>query len=88
MFNDAKYSDATIRIYNVTLPIHKCVVCIQSAYFEKAFQKEFIEGSSGLLEFQEGSGAAHWKVFEYLYTGNYSDELSTGSFEGELATVI
>ncbi|KAF2181491.1 hypothetical protein K469DRAFT_589178 [Zopfia rhizophila CBS 207.26] len=76
MFNNTKYSDATILIHNVTLPVHKPVICIQSAYFEKAFQEAFVEGSSGVLTFNDGSGAAHWRVFEYLYTGDYSDDLS------------
>lgn len=58
------------------LPVHKSVICTQSEYFEKAFQDAFVEGSSGVLTFDNGSGAAHWRVFEYLYTGDYSDDLS------------
>jgi hypothetical protein len=88
MFNDAKYSDAIIRIHNVTLPVHKLVICTQSDYFEKAFQKNFIEGASGELTFKDGSGAAYWRVFEYLYTGEYSDELSINGFEGKLVINI
>jgi hypothetical protein len=83
MFNTTQYSDATILIHDVTLPVHKSVICIQSAYFEKAFQEEgFVEGSSGVLTFNDGSGAAHWRVFEYLYTGDYPDDLSN-DFEGK-----
>jgi hypothetical protein len=37
--------------------------------------------SSGVLTFDNDSGAAHWRVFEYLYTGDYSDDLSH-DFEG------
>jgi hypothetical protein len=76
MFGDTRYTDATIHIHGVTLPVHKSVICLQSAYFEKAFQETFDEGISGVLTFNNGSGAAHWRVFEYLYTGDYSDELS------------
>ncbi|KAI1532888.1 BTB POZ domain-containing protein [Pyrenophora tritici-repentis] len=76
MFNDTKYSDATVVIHKKELPVHKSVICTQSEYFEKAFQGVFVEGSSGVLTFNNDSGAAHWRVFEYLYTGDYSDDLS------------
>ena len=56
---------------------------MQSAYFEKAFQESFAEGSSGELRFNDGSGAAHWRVLEYLYTGDYSDDISS-HFEGKV----
>lgn len=82
LFNSPKYSDATVLIHDVKLPVHKPVICIQSEYFEKAFQEVFIEGSSNVLTFKVGSGAAHWRVFEYLYTGDYSDGLSS-NFEGK-----
>jgi hypothetical protein len=86
MFNDTKYSDATVHIHDVKLPVHKSVICIQSAYFEKAFQDVFIEGSSGVLTFNDGSGAAYWRVFEYLYTGDYSDD-PPNDFGGKLALI-
>jgi hypothetical protein len=54
---------------------HKSIICTQSAYFEKAFQGSFIEGNSSVLTFSDGSGAAYWRIFEYLYTGDYSDDL-------------
>ncbi|KAJ6191976.1 hypothetical protein J3E72DRAFT_273869 [Bipolaris maydis] len=76
MFNDTRYSDATVVIYGKNLPIHKSIVCTQSKYLEKAFQDSFVEGSSGVLTFNSGSEAAHWRVFEYLYTGDYPDDLS------------
>ena len=81
MFNDTRYSDAAVIIHSKKLPVHKSVICTQSEYFEMAFQEAFIEGSSGVLTFDKGSGAAHWRVLEYLYTGDYSDDLSQ-DFEG------
>ncbi|RYN16212.1 hypothetical protein AA0115_g12489 [Alternaria tenuissima] len=51
MFNDTKYSDATVVIHGKKLPVHKSVICTQSEYFEKTFQDAFIEGSSGVLTF-------------------------------------
>ena len=84
LFNNTKYSDATIIIHHKTLPVHKPIICIQSAYFDKAFQEGFVEGSSGVLTFNDDSGAAYWRIFEYLYTGDYSDDLSN-NFEGKVA---
>ncbi|KAI0995650.1 hypothetical protein K3495_g12530 [Podosphaera aphanis] len=79
-FNNPKYSDITIKIYDTVFHAHRNVICGQSEYFEKALQEgsqKFLEAETKTIEFKEGSGAAHWRVFEYLYTGNYSDELST-----------
>ncbi|KAH5617516.1 hypothetical protein HBI23_255110 [Parastagonospora nodorum] len=76
MFEDARYSDATVVIHGRELPVHRSVICTQSEYFEKAFKEAFAEGSSGVLTFNHDSAAAHWRVFEYLYTGDYSDDLS------------
>lgn len=77
------YSDARILIHDVTLPVHRSVICVQSAYFEKTFQESFVEGSSGVLIFNDGSEAAHWRVLGHLYTGDYSDDLRN-NFEGRL----
>jgi hypothetical protein len=75
MFGDSTYSDATIYIHGVKLPVHKSVICTQSEYFETAFHEVFHEGDTGVLAFDHGSAAAHWRVFEFLYTGGYSEEL-------------
>ncbi|KAF3030363.1 Maltose acetyltransferase [Didymella heteroderae] len=64
------------RVCNKILPVHKTIMCIQSAYFEKAFQEDFVEGISGVLTFNDNSATAYWRIFEYLYTGDYSDDLS------------
>jgi hypothetical protein len=86
MFNDIRNSDATVVINGIKLPVHKSVICTQCEYFEKAFQETFAEGSSGVLTFNNESGAAHWRVFEYLYTGDYSDNLPQ-DFEGAVEPV-
>ncbi|KAF1348417.1 hypothetical protein EJ07DRAFT_184832 [Lizonia empirigonia] len=88
LFNNTKYSDAEIHIHDVILPVHKSIICIQSEYFEKAFRPEFVEGDTGVIAFKEGGGAAYWRVFEYLYTGDYSEKLSTDKFEGKSASII
>lgn len=88
LFNNVKYSDAEIHIHGVILPVHKSIICIQSDWFTKAFRPEFVEGDTGVLPFKEGDGAAYWRVFEYMYTGDYSEKLSTDKFEGKSATII
>ncbi|KAI0997377.1 hypothetical protein K3495_g10809 [Podosphaera aphanis] len=80
LFNNPKYSDVTIKIFDVVFHAHQNVICTQSQYFEKAFQsgsQSFSEADTKKIEFKEGSGAAYWRVLEYLYTGDYSDHLST-----------
>jgi len=77
MFNNQEYSDVTVKIHGTKLYAHRFVICVQSRYFAKAFQaKTFKEGEMGVIEFDEDSAMAHWRVFEYLHTGHYSDDLS------------
>ncbi|KAI1005184.1 hypothetical protein K3495_g3029 [Podosphaera aphanis] len=82
-FNNPKYSDVTIKILDEVLYAHQLVICDQSEYFEKALQKgsqQFSEADTNIIEFKEGSGPAYWRVFEYLYTGDYSDFLSSSKW--------
>jgi hypothetical protein len=84
MFNKQDYSDVTIVIHGVKLYAHRFVICVQSRYFAKAFQdKKFIEGDTGEIKFDDGSAVAHWRVFEYLYTGDYSDNLNVDGLQGK-----
>ncbi|KAI0996793.1 hypothetical protein K3495_g11390 [Podosphaera aphanis] len=83
-FNNPEYSDVTIKIFDTDLFAHQIVICEQSEYFKRALQKgsqQFIEAETKTIEFKEGSGAAYWRVFEYLYFGYYSDELSTAGLK-------
>lgn len=77
MFHNEKYTEATILILDVKLHAHQLVLCIQSINFEQAFQNRLVKSSSGILSFHEGNGAAHWRIFGFLYIGDYSDQLST-----------
>jgi hypothetical protein len=91
MFNNTRYSDALVVVHGKKLPVHRSVICTQSKYFENAFQEVFVEGSSGVLTFNNNKGAAHWRVFEYLYTSDYSDDLShhfKGTVEAKLMCSI
>ena len=73
MFKNQDYSDATVFIYGEELPVHCLVICSQSKYFAKAFQDKFLEGEQRQIKFDNDSAAAHWRVFEYLYFGDYSE---------------
>ncbi|KAI1005185.1 hypothetical protein K3495_g3032 [Podosphaera aphanis] len=83
LLNNPKDSDVTIRIAGVDIYAHQSVICTQSEYFKKAFgrgSRGFAEASTKTIEFKEGSSAAYWRVLEYLYTGDYSYQLSTKEF--------
>jgi hypothetical protein len=82
MFNQEALSDATVWIHSALLPIHQLVVCLQSPHLSDALQDAFDCTGVRNLTFQEGSAIAHWRVFEYLYTGDYSDRPSTDAMDG------
>lgn len=87
MFNKPDYSDVTIFIQGKKLYAHRFVICVQSRYFAKAFnEKTFVEGETGEIRFDDGSAMAHWRVFQYLYTGDYADDLKVEGLEGETTT--
>lgn len=88
MFRKELYADVVIIIHGEELPAHHLVICSQSGYFEKAFQDAFIEGERGRIEFNDDSAAAHWRVMEYLYTGDYGDEWQSDHFEGKESTQL
>jgi BTB/POZ domain len=78
LFNDAEYSDVTIFIgkSKTKLPAHSLVLCIRSPYFADALKGEFVEGKTREFTYAEDSPHALWRVFQYIYTGDYSDEAS------------
>jgi hypothetical protein len=73
MFNQDTLSDTTVIIQNVTLPAHQFVISVQSPYLANAIQAAFSSTGTRTLTFPDGSGIAHWRVFGYLYSGDYSD---------------
>ncbi|OPB42614.1 hypothetical protein A0O28_0037330 [Trichoderma guizhouense] len=70
-FNSKLYSDVTIHLGDVELPAHGIVLASQSEYFKKALESPMKEGIEKKFEFSEGSMHAHWRVFEYIYRGEY-----------------
>jgi hypothetical protein len=90
MFGDPAYSDATIYIHGMKLPVHKIILCTQCEEIEELFCEKFNQGKKYVLSFNEGSGAAYWRVFEFLYKGDYSDQMPVG-LEGKkpcLSTIL
>ncbi|KAH5621967.1 hypothetical protein HBI51_248640 [Parastagonospora nodorum] len=82
-FNNHNYSDATIYIHGVKLYAHKLVICGKCQYFANAFDK-FKEGEQGFIEFNQGSAMAYFRVFQYLYTGDYLAEWEAQGLEDDL----
>ncbi|KAI0528455.1 BTB/POZ domain-containing protein [Xylaria digitata] len=74
LFNNANHADVKIYIGQYELPAHSVVLASQSPFFQKALSKNFREGKAKQFLFKEGSVHAHWRVFEYMYTGNYAEE--------------
>jgi hypothetical protein len=73
MFGKSEYSDATIYIYGVKLPVHKIVLCTKCTEMKFLLSETFHKEKPDVLNFDEGSGAAHWRLIEFIYTGDYSD---------------
>ena len=55
------------------LPAHSFVLAALSSYFRRALEGKFLEGESKEFTFNQESPHAYWRVFEYMYTGEYSD---------------
>jgi hypothetical protein len=82
MFNQAAHADITILIQGVSIPVHRFLICPQSIYLEEACEQALNRGER-TLNYEQGSGAAYWRVFEYLYTGSYCDFLDNAELKGK-----
>lgn len=56
------------------LPAHALVLYACSSFFRRSLVGQFKEAQSKQYEFDEGKAQAYWRVFEYMYTNEYSDE--------------
>ncbi|KAI0416378.1 BTB/POZ domain-containing protein [Xylaria grammica] len=74
LFNNPDHADVKIYIGEHELPAHSVVLASQSQFFQTALTGNFKEGKAKQFHFKEGSAHAHWRVFEHMYTGNYSEE--------------
>ncbi|OBR13428.1 hypothetical protein CH63R_02154 [Colletotrichum higginsianum IMI 349063] len=75
------HADVKIRIGEFELPAHGLVLAAHSPYFKKALKGNFQESESKTFEFSKGIAHAYWRVFEFMYTSNYSEEVE--SFEAQ-----
>ena len=74
-FNDATHADVRIHLFDtVVLPAHSIILVAQSEYFRRVFNGDTKEAISKEFEFNKGSLQAHWRVFQYIYSGKYSEE--------------
>ncbi|KAL7944206.1 BTB/POZ protein [Trichoderma barbatum] len=73
-FNSKLYADVRIHLGGFELPAHGIVLASQSDYFKKALESPMKEGIERKFEFGEGSMHAHWRLFEYIYKGEYSHD--------------
>ncbi|KAK2763722.1 hypothetical protein FQN54_009338 [Arachnomyces sp. PD_36] len=74
--NNSRHADTTVHIYDFELPVHSVILAAQSDFFDKAFDSQMKECQSKSIHFNEGSAHAYWRVFEYIYTGNYTEDPS------------
>ncbi|KAM3497191.1 hypothetical protein MY10362_009450 [Beauveria mimosiformis] len=78
LFNNAKLSDVTINIHTqqgaTKLSAHSFVLAAISPYFRRALEGKYAESESKEFTFDQDSPHAYWRVFEYMYTGDYSDD--------------
>ncbi|XWW94389.1 hypothetical protein V2A60_002332 [Cordyceps javanica] len=78
LFNNAKLSDVTINIHAqqgaTKLSAHSFVLAAISPYFRRALEGKYAESESKEFTFDQDSPHAYWRVFEYMYTGDYSDD--------------
>ena len=72
LLNNDEYSDMKIFIGETEIPAHSSVLCLQSETFKNGFKHKVDQAKQ--FRFKTGSGNAHWRVLQYMYTGDYSDE--------------
>ncbi|GAP91524.2 putative BTB POZ domain-containing protein [Rosellinia necatrix] len=70
-----QHADIKICIGEYELPANAVVLASRSQYFEKVLGENFRGGQTKQFHFKEESRAhAHGRVFEYMYTGGYSED--------------
>ena len=55
-------------------PAYWLILKTQSSYFERAFETDFNEKEICEFRFKEESAYTLWKVFKFIYAGDYSDK--------------
>lgn len=89
LFNNVKYSDINIRLNEtgVNLPAHRMVTGLQSSPLDE-FIAENVADTSVVLGWDGASAHSIWRIFQYLYEGDYSEEAATALKEiGKLSNL-
>ncbi|KAH7248163.1 hypothetical protein B0J15DRAFT_449434 [Fusarium solani] len=89
LFTSGQFADVTIHLGDeFVLSGHSCILATRSEYFNKALNSGLKEAHSKEFRFSEGSVHAYWRVFQFIYTGDYSEatsaELSSPADDNEL----
>ncbi|KAJ5144399.1 hypothetical protein N7476_004644, partial [Penicillium atrosanguineum] len=67
-----QYSNLEVKCQHLTFHVHRCIVCPQSIFFDRAVKGEFKEASSGVITIHDDPLIAT-KMFDFLYSGKYDD---------------
>ncbi|PYH76649.1 hypothetical protein BO82DRAFT_346685 [Aspergillus uvarum CBS 121591] len=66
------YSDLTVLCESFTFRVHRCIVCPQSRFFDKAISGQFQEASTGHVTLEDDPRIVA-KMIDYLYCADYED---------------
>ncbi|OXV09093.1 hypothetical protein Egran_03144 [Elaphomyces granulatus] len=78
LFNSSKYSDVTIYLgkSKIPFPAHRLVLGTRCPYLDDILQSGLKEDITTEISFTKDNSHALWRVLQYIYTGDYSDEPS------------
>lgn len=76
MFNNATYADLTIYLgtSELKLPAHRLILGLRSPYFRDALSGDMKEAATGEFRFPDDSEPALWRVFQFMYSGDYDSD--------------
>ncbi len=86
LLNNGQFSDVTLFVGPSETPVlaHRMVLGVRSPYFATALTGDFKETLEQTFRFKQYSAHAHWRVFHYMYTNDYSEEAADAlSSEGQ-----
>ena len=72
-FNSEDLSDVLLIFGDVRIPAHRLILSARSGYFKKAFGAGLSEAETKEFKFDSGYEHAYFRVFQFMYTGDYSD---------------
>lgn len=75
-FNSEDLSDVLLKFGDVQMPAHRLILSARSGYFKKTFGAGLIEDKMREVKFDSGHEHAYFRVFQYVYTGDYSESAS------------